>query len=110
MKNFISLLVVAGLVLGSCLLAVAADKGPESVVLQAKKMPPVAFPHVKHQGVVSDCKTCHHNGVEKANCHTCHGVDAKAPDAKGAFHKLCIECHKVKAAGPAKCQECHKKG
>jgi predicted CXXCH cytochrome family protein len=70
--------------------------GPDSVTMNAKNGN-VTFDHKKHSAA-SDCKVCHGEGTP-----------AKLTLDKAAAHKLCIECHKAKTAGPAKCGECHKK-
>ncbi len=105
MKKFLVLLVVAAF-FGTALVAVAADKGPAEVKLEAK-MGTVTFPHAAHQGFISDCKTCHHTG-EFTACVSCHD-GSKAPKAKNAFHKSCTVCHKKEKKGPTKCKECHVK-
>ena len=70
--------------------------GPDSVTMNAKNGN-VTFDHKKHSAA-GDCKVCHGEGTP-----------AKLTLDKAAAHKLCIECHKAKTAGPAKCGECHKK-
>ena len=105
MKKFLVLLVVAAFV-GTALIAVASDKGPAEIKLEAK-MGTVTFNHAAHQGLVPDCATCHHTGGFEA-CTSCHD-GTKAPKSKDAFHKTCIDCHKKEAKGPSKCKECHVK-
>lgn len=108
MKKFLVLLAVFAIV-GSALVAVAADKGPAEVKFEVK-MGTVTFPHHEHQEI-TDCVTCHHNGdAEKgaAACRSCHD-GKKAPKAKDAFHKVCKDCHKKEKKGPTKCKECHVK-
>lgn len=107
MKRIIAL----GITISFLSLAIAAfaNNGPEEIVFENKKGT-VTFNHVLHQGNITDCLSCHHNGVEQANCRSCHD-GAKAPAAKKAFHTLCKDCHKksesAKVSG--KCSECHKK-
>jgi hypothetical protein len=36
-------------------------------------------------------------------------IRAKAPTLSQAVQGSCVECHKRMAAGPVKCEECHKK-
>ena len=69
---------------------------PDSVAMKAKNGN-VTFDHKKHSAA-GDCKVCHGEGTP-----------AKLTLDKAAAHKLCIDCHKAKAAGPTKCGECHKK-
>jgi len=77
--------------------ATAAFAGaPDSVTMKAKNGD-VTFNHKKHSAA-GDCKVCHGEGTP-----------AKLTLDKAAAHKLCIECHKAKTAGPVKCGECHKK-
>jgi len=106
MKKIVILLVVAGLVATTAMFAMA-NNGPADIKLEAS-MGAVAFPHAAHQTTVPECTTCHHKGVEAGTCSSCHGVDAAAPKAKDAFHKLCKDCHKAQG-GPSKCKECHVK-
>ena len=107
MKKLIALCITVGFL--SLSIAAIAGNGPEEVVFENKKGT-VTFNHVLHQGIIADCATCHHNGVEQASCRSCHD-GAKAPAAKKVFHSLCKDCHKksdsVKVAG--KCSECHTK-
>ena len=105
MKKMLLMLVVVVFVLGSALAAVAAD-APATVKFEAK-MGNVTLDHAKHSGM-TDCKTCHHLGVEAGACRSCHGVKPDAPKAKDAFHKVCKDCHKEKN-GPTKCNGCHVK-
>lgn len=58
----------------------------------------VTFSHKLHQDMLKDCKVCHEKAPGKIE-----GFD------KDKAHKLCIDCHKAKKAGPVKCTECHKK-
>jgi predicted CXXCH cytochrome family protein len=107
MKRFITILLAVTFLAGGALIAFA-DNGPAEVKLEAS-MGTVTFPHQAHQALVADCTTCHHKGVEAGSCTSCHGVDAAAPKAKDAFHKLCKGCHADKKSGPTGCKDCHKK-
>jgi hypothetical protein len=90
-----------------------------SLKLEGAKMAPVPFSHPAHiEKVKLDCAICHHkdkNPKEPVSCLQCHQKEAKdnVPDAKNAFHKQCITCHKESTAkgvtAPVKCNECHKK-
>ncbi|MRR57893.1 MAG: cytochrome C [Deltaproteobacteria bacterium] len=73
--------------------ALAAD-----VITLPAKNGNVKFTHQKHQKLLKDCKLCHAKGPGKI-----------AGFGKDAAHKLCIDCHKAKKAGPVKCGDCHKK-
>jgi hypothetical protein len=74
---------------------------------------------------VEDCKACHHrfengenvlqedelDGSDAMRCRTCHNADASL-DAKQAFHRQCIQCHRTlekegKASAPRTCGQCH---
>jgi hypothetical protein len=79
---------------------------PESVTLECS-FGKITFSHQGH-AAVGECKVCHHMGTPDQKCEICHTKDAKL-DAKGAFHKNCIDCHKEKAKGPTGCMDCHKK-
>lgn len=68
----------------------------ETLVLEAKNGN-VTFSHQKHAKTI-DCSTCH------------QGTPGKIADfGKDKAHALCIGCHKEQKAGPARCNECHKK-
>jgi predicted CXXCH cytochrome family protein len=69
---------------------------PDTVTLEAKNGN-VTFSHKGHAGMM-DCATCH--GA---------GTPGKLELDKDSGHKLCMDCHKEKGAGPVKCGECHKK-
>jgi len=107
MKKMLTLFVAATLVTSFAFVALAQDKGPAEIKMPAS-MGAITFNHEKHQGLVSDCATCHHTGMDVPNCKSCHGVKSDAPKAKKAFHKLCKDCHK-KQSGPTKCKACHVK-
>jgi len=94
--------------LGSYIMA-QDQAAPESVSLD-NSFGKVTFSHKAHVDGGTTCKECHHNGetpVQK--CGACHNADANL-DAKSAYHKNCIECHKAKEKGPTGCMDCHKKG
>ena len=81
---------------------------------------PVRFMHSKHANVLEDCSICHHRlpreegdtygqpvsmatliekEVEPVACSACHQdpFDPKnlhTPGLKGAYHRLCMDCHK----------------
>lgn len=77
----------------STLPAVAAD-----VIKFEAKNGTVTFEHKAHQErVQGDCTKCHQGAPGKMNL------------GKDKAHELCIGCHKAMAAGPSKCNECHKK-
>ncbi len=78
-----------------------AAKAPDKVILKAEKSKdgPVTFDHKAHM---------------KQGCKNCHGQGKPEKIALGEqkAHKLCIDCHKEKAKGPAdekNCKACHKK-
>ncbi len=78
-----------------------AAKAPDKVTLKAEKSKdgPVTFDHKAHM---------------KQGCKNCHGPGKPEKIALGEqkAHKLCLDCHKEKAKGPAdekNCGSCHKK-
>lgn len=81
----------------------AAPKPPDKVTLKAEKSKdgPVAFDHKAHMKIKDGCKKCHGEGKP-----------AKITLGEEKAHKVCIECHKTMAKGPAdekNCAGCHKK-
>ena len=81
---------------------------------------PVRFMHRKHAQVLKDCTICHHrqprqegdtyglpvtmkkliqSKQEPVKCSECHGSpfnpkQLQTPGLKGAYHRLCMDCHK----------------
>ena len=81
---------------------------------------PVRFMHRKHAQVLKDCTICHHRqprqkgdtyglpvtmgnllktNREPVKCSECHGApfnpkQLQTPGLKGAYHRLCMDCHK----------------
>ena len=81
---------------------------------------PVRFMHSKHAGLFCDCTICHHRqprdeddeygepttmaqlrakGQKPVACAVCHAQPFKpgqlhVPGLKGAYHQLCMDCHK----------------
>ena len=108
----------AGIALAFAGVAVAADNGPETIVLKGPKgkKPPVTFKHKAHQEKMK-CGECHHGkgpdgkqipyveGQKIQKCADCH----KLGKANDVIHKNCKGCHKQKKEGPVKCNDCHKK-
>jgi len=84
------------------------------------KYEPVRFMHRKHANVLGDCTICHHRmprderdtygepvsmagllakEMIPAGCAECHGApfnpkQLHTPGLKGAYHQLCMDCHK----------------
>ena len=87
---------------------IAAQEQPETVTHDGGSFGKVTFSHKGHTATAA-CKDCHHNGESPVQkCESCHTADSKL-DAKGAYHKACIDCHKAKEKGPTGCMDCHKK-
>lgn len=83
------------------------------------------FPHDAHMESVESCMACHHryengenvlqedelDGGDAMRCRTCH-TDGASIDARKAFHRQCIACHRSMekqnaATGPRTCGTCH---
>jgi hypothetical protein len=99
----------------------AVESGPGGADGRA----PACFPHDKHMEIVESCTVCHHrfedgvnvlqedelDGSDAMRCHTCHNEEASL-DARQAFHRQCIQCHRQNAkqdamSGPRTCGGCH---
>ncbi len=88
----------------------AQEQTPPESVTHDTSFGKVTFSHKGHIGSGVTCKECHHMGEAPVKkCESCHNADAKL-DAKSAYHKDCIDCHKAKEKGPTGCMDCHKKG
>ena len=127
-RKVLSLLIAVcfGLVMAG--VAVAADKGQETITFKGEKKGDLVFGHVKHQESAT-CGDCHHSqdpdgkqipyveGQKIEKCGTCHTAEMAAPalnSSKKALHKNCKGCHKAEAnkgnkAAPTKCAGCHPK-
>ena len=82
------------------------------------------FPHTAHFEHM-ECSACHHtqenlsiDSVDPAKpCSDCHNEPEKAGTPgcsqmslkKNPFHINCVSCHKERAEGPTKCNDCHPK-
>lgn len=99
-----------------------ADRSPKLIELKTlsekdNKYGKVEFSHRAHaemSNLAGGCVMCHHFNApgEVQNCSECHSPERKReninlPDLKGAFHRLCIDCHK-KWSGSTDCETCHK--
>ena len=81
---------------------------PDSVTHEGGSFGKVTWSHSGH-AASAGCKDCHHMGESPVQkCNSCHTADATL-DAKAAYHKNCIDCHKSKEQGPTGCMDCHKK-
>ena len=76
-------------------------------------MPPVSFNHAFHEGVVADCRSCHHQRIDScAVCHTIPGAELGAyTSLTAAMHsssdpRSCIGCHNQQKVRPV-CAGCH---
>jgi hypothetical protein len=112
-------------------------QAPDEILIHSqgwteKKHEDTKLSHKKHAAEFQiACTECHHvykdgNNVWKEGnaaqkCEVCHTFiktgkalkDATPEEQKlslyNAFHSNCVNCHKEKAKGPAKCLECHPK-
>lgn len=97
----------------------------QSSLFQPRTKAPVMFRHRPHEAAGVACTACHHvyergrnlwrQGQPVQSCQACHHLRPSAGglDLKNAFHRQCKGCHlKLRgqrlAAGPVKCQECHR--
>lgn len=108
----------------------AASSQEEVIVLKHEDLgtherPPVKFNHEKHQEVVTECTSCHHDYDEHMNnvggegqaCSECHGIakgEDKAIPLVKAFHLQCKGCHegllaRGQKSGPIMCGQCHRR-
>ena len=115
----------------------AQPQAPDEMVIHSqawaeRKYEDTKLSHKKHATDFQiSCTDCHHvyqngqnvwkEGDAAQKCEVCHTViktgkalkDAPPEEQKlslyNAFHNNCVNCHKEKAKGPAKCLECHPK-
>ena len=84
--------------------------------LLKKRYESVEFNHGAHINYVDDCSRCHHYTQEPVKCIECHEIievytykgkkRGKGIGLKGAYHGLCLGCHK-EMGGPVGCEDCH---
>lgn len=77
---------------------------------------PVRFTHRLHAEMADmggGCRMCHHYNppgkvVGCADCHESNRKrnDVSKPDLKGAYHQLCMNCHR-QWSGKVECESCH---
>ena len=99
-------------------------EAPEIIVIDtlATEYTPVVFDHRLHASMSQmngGCESCHHHNPpgKILPCSTCHqkGVkrsDLSKPSLKGAYHQLCISCHRewnTEWKTKSNCTACHKK-
>lgn len=91
--------------------------GPNVVLLNqlSKQYEPVIFAHRQHaqmSELSGGCAVCHHfNPVGRIlACSNCHSATQAGtilkPDLRGAYHRLCLECHR-EWNQDTKCAVCH---
>ncbi len=88
------------------------NRGAAEIILESGSRGNIAFPHSRHQDVISDCKTCHTLFPQKSG-------SIQALIAQGSLEKkqamtVCQSCHKDMASreektGPTRCSKCHDK-
>ena len=88
---------IAAALAGFAIATAASAAPPPKTVTFAAKSGVVTYEHDAHAKRAGSCKVCHPAAPEKLA-------------GKDAAHKLCLDCHKEKKAGPTKCGDCHKKG
>jgi len=82
-------------------------EGPNVVILDDLEDAylPVPFDHKGHAqmaAMTTGCTACHHyspEGQQHPECKTCHdaesaGTDINKPGLKGAYHQMCLSCHR----------------
>ncbi len=77
---------------------------------------PVIFKHQAHAEMAEmsgGCSSCHHYNPPGSvvGCIQCHKpnratADLNKPDLKGAYHRLCMNCHR-EWSGEVECNSCH---
>lgn len=96
------------------------EEGPRVIVIDKIKetdiYEPSVFSHLAHAEMAEmsgGCRTCHHYNPpgNVIGCSECHEVERKRadvskPDLKGAFHRLCMDCHRS-WSGKTECISCH---
>src|SRR5579872_3707419 len=113
MRNLISSILAASLLLALALFAQDTGKKPPTTLVFTTKNGNVTFNHAEHlKRAKNDCKTCHDSLFKQ---------DSKAPlNYKAALHKTaetdktsCGFCHHMGGAAfesKANCAKCHVKG
>jgi len=129
-------IVVVFVFLGIMCLEGYSKKVPSTIVLKSLEniYGPAEFPHRDHIDMADSCYTCHHHGKSTLGCSKCHkastvyqykktsnptctkchgtskGKGGEVLRAhlglKGAYHKMCLDCHNEQG-GPVGCTDCH---
>jgi hypothetical protein len=81
--------------------------------LAASKWRTVPFSHVKHEELVTSCRLCHHQTLDRCNeCHSLTGSErGDGVTYQQAMHGMmsdhsCVGCHEEEKTAPA-CAGCH---
>jgi len=96
--------------------SLSSDSSPLEIKISSisSKFEHVKFSHRKHAEFAEKCSFCHHNQEEEEevlSCSECHeksGRNLESPSLSGAYHRLCINCHKQNGV-EISCTFCHKK-
>ena len=93
------------------------DEGPEYFTIDqlSDKYQGVYLPHEAHAEMINDCTVCHHYSPENdamrcSACHTPALLDPEnplKPGLVGAYHQMCMRCHREMGTGPIGCTNCH---
>lgn len=101
----------------------SAKEGPDEIIMDNFKetednFEAVKFSHRAHSemSIMSGgCEMCHHYNPpgRVASCKDCHEInrlrqDLRKPDLKAAYHRQCIDCHKIWNPNVL-CADCHAK-
>lgn len=101
----------------------SAKEGPDELIMDnfrgvEDNFEPVKFSHRAHSemSVMSGgCEMCHHYNPpgRVASCKDCHETarlrqDLRKPDLKAAYHRQCMDCHKIWDSNVL-CADCHAK-
>ena len=100
------------------------NEAPKLIIIDtlSNKYGPVVFDHRIHAQMAQmngGCKTCHHHNPpgKILACSACHkpgekNRDITKPTLKGAYHQLCIGCHRkwnTEWKTKSECYTCHRK-
>jgi len=112
MKTKKIILLIIAITLAAAISAAQQNIGATDIKIYGGGLGNILFPHRVHQGVISDCDSCHNLFPQVQG--TIDDLKSSGKIKKQQVMNQCRKCHSKMAdagekTGPTKCGGCHKK-